>query len=123
MQEKLEAKEKELRRVRKTAREVAERKQKHESGERSKASGKESPDHDGRIEGERREKRLKLKEVHEDKMENLANELKQMRSSLPDLQGMKLDFSASGLHEGKILVTAKEINFGYAEAGDLWPSR
>lgn len=64
----------------------------------------------------------KLKEVHEDKMENLANELKQMRSSLPDLQGMKLDFSASGLHEGKILVTAKEINFGYAEAGDLWPS-
>ena len=31
MQEKLEAKEKELRRVRKTAREVAERKQKHES--------------------------------------------------------------------------------------------
>ena len=35
---------------------------------------------------------------------------------------MKLDFSASGLHEGKILVTAKEINFGYAEAGDLWPS-
>lgn len=64
----------------------------------------------------------KLKEVHEDKMENLANELKQMRSSLPDLQGMKLDFSGSGLHEGKILVTAKEINFGYAEAGDLWPS-
>ena len=55
-------------------------------------------------------------------MENLANELKRMRSSLPDLQGMKLDFSASGLHEGKILVTAKEINFGYAEAGDLWPS-
>ena len=45
-----------------------------------------------------------------------------MRSSLPDLQGMKLDFSASGLHEGKILVTAKEINFGYAEAGDLWLS-
>ena len=43
MQEKLEAKEKELRRVRKTAREVAERKQKHESRERSKASGKESP--------------------------------------------------------------------------------
>ena len=34
----------------------------------------------------------------------------------------RLDFSASGLHEGKILVTAKEINFGYAEAGDLWPS-
>ena len=91
-------------------------------GERSKASGKESPDHDGRIEGERRESASKLKEVHEDKMENLANELKQMRSSLPDLQGMKLDFSASGLHEGKILVTAKEINFGYAEAGDLWPS-
>ena len=43
----------------------------------------------------------KLKEVHEDKMENLANELKQMRSSLPDLQGMKLDFSASGLHEAR----------------------
>lgn len=55
-------------------------------------------------------------------MENLANELKQMLSSLPDLQGMETGFQRSGLHEGKILVTAKEINFGYAEAGDLWPS-
>ena len=123
MQEKLEAKEKELRRVRKTAREVAERKQKHESRGEKQSVRKGIPRiMMGGLKENAEKSASKLKEVHEDKMENLANELKQMRSSLPDLQGMKLDFSASGLHEGKILVTAKEINFGYAEAGDLWPS-
>ena len=123
MQKKLEAKEKELRRVRKTAREVAERKQKHESRGEKQSVRKGIPRiMMGGLKENAEKSASKLKEVHEDKMENLANELKQMRSSLPDLQGMKLDFSASGLHEGKILVTAKEINFGYAEAGDLWPS-
>ena len=123
MQEKLEAKEKELRRVRKTAREVAERKQKHESRGEKQSVRKGIPRiMMGGLKENAEKSASKLKEVHEDKMENLANELKQMLSSLPDLQGMKLDFSASGLHEGKILVTAKEINFGYAEAGDLWPS-
>lgn len=120
---KLEAKEKELRRVRKTAREVAERKQKHESRGEKQSVRKGIPRiMMGGLKENAEKSASKLKEVHEDKMENLANELKQMLSSLPDLQGMKLDFSASGLHEGKILVTAKEINFGYAEAGDLWPS-
>ncbi len=123
MQEKLEAKEKELRRVRKTAREVAERKQKHESRGKKQSIQKGIPKiMMGALKENAEKSASKLKEVHEDKMENLANELKQMRSSLPNLQGMKLDFSASGLHEGKILVTAKEINFGYAEASDLWPS-
>ena len=62
MQEKLEAKEKELRRVRKTAREVAERKQKHESRGEKQSVRKGIPRiHDGRIEGERREKRLQTK--------------------------------------------------------------
>lgn len=123
MQEKLEAKEKELRMIRKTAREVAERKQKHESRGKKQSIKKGIPRIMMGVLKENAEKSAsKLKEIHEDKIGNLTNDLKQMRSSMPDLQGMKLDFSASGLHDGKILITAKEINFGYAEADDLWPS-
>jgi len=55
----------------------------------------------------------KLKEVHAEKIGSIVDELKQVQQKLPDVKKMKLNFENSTLHAGKILVTAKSINFGY----------
>lgn len=121
--QKLEAKEKELRMIRKNAREVAERKQKHESRGKKQSAKKGIPKIVmGGLKDNAEKSASQLKEVHENRIETLADDLRQMRSSRIDTERMKLNFSSSGLHHGKILVTAREINFGYTEAERLWPA-
>ncbi|MDL2262933.1 ATP-binding cassette domain-containing protein, partial [Bacteroidales bacterium OttesenSCG-928-I21] len=55
----------------------------------------------------------KLNDIHGDKIENIADELKQMQENLPLSKDLKLNIENTNLHAGKILVTAKDINFGY----------
>lgn len=55
----------------------------------------------------------RLKDTHSDKIEIISNELAQARMQLPEMRRIKMDFENSSLHVGKILVTAKMINFGY----------
>ena len=38
-----------------------------------------------------------------------------MRAALPDIDKMKMDFDNPALHRGKILITAKDLNFGYGD--------
>jgi ATPase subunit of ABC transporter with duplicated ATPase domains len=54
-----------------------------------------------------------MKEVHAGKVEVISQELNQLRKALPGVDKMKMDFDDSMLHTGKILVTAREVNFGY----------
>ena len=55
----------------------------------------------------------KMKGVHAEKVSSIAQELTQLRSNQLDQDQMKLGLSHSGLHKGKVLVTAKEVNYSY----------
>jgi len=57
----------------------------------------------------------RIKGVHTEKINAISQELQQLRSEIADITKMKLDLDSSSLHKGKILVTAKEVNFGYHE--------
>lgn len=55
----------------------------------------------------------RMKNVHNEKMDAISQDLNQLRASLPDLGKMKMDFDNSMLHQGKVLLTAKDVNFNY----------
>ncbi|WP_316811938.1 ABC-F family ATP-binding cassette domain-containing protein [Pedobacter heparinus] len=57
----------------------------------------------------------RMKGVQQEKVIAVAKELGQLRAALPDIHKMKMDFNPSLLHSGKILITATNVNFGYAE--------
>ncbi|MFT3822765.1 MAG: ABC-F family ATP-binding cassette domain-containing protein [Chitinophagaceae bacterium] len=61
----------------------------------------------------------RIKDIHAEKTGSIAQELNDLRAALPDTDKMKMGFSDSLLHKGKILVTAKDINFSYDNA-PLW---
>ncbi|MFA6057812.1 MAG: ABC-F family ATP-binding cassette domain-containing protein [Taibaiella sp.] len=55
----------------------------------------------------------RMKDVHTEKTNAIAEEINQLRKALPDKDKMKMGFDKSALHKGKILITAKNINYGY----------
>lgn len=114
IQNRLNEKEKELRIAEKTARETAERQQKHTNRGKKVSLKKGVP----RIamntlknKGEKSSARLN--EAHREKEKMLKESLSGLRSSLPDRNRLKANFNSSGLHTGKILISAENINFGY----------
>lgn len=54
-----------------------------------------------------------IKDVHENKIGDLKEKIAGLRKELPDKNKVKIGFDEHGLHKGKILVTAKDINFNY----------
>jgi len=116
LQSSLEEKEKELRLAKKIARETAERKQKHEvRGKKQKEKsgvGKMAMD---TLQDKAEKSASKLKDVHEEKSGQIQKGIEELRKALPDNRAMKVDFNASDLHIGKILVKGKDIEFSYGE--------
>ena len=114
LQQRIEEKEKALGIARKVARETAERRDKQN------VRGKKSNIRKGvprivlnALQGKSEKSTSKLTGVHQEKAEKLTNERNQLRGSLSPTAALKTDFNSSSLHTGKILVTAKEINFSY----------
>jgi len=120
LQTSLNEKEKELRNAKKVARETAERKQREDvrGKKRSERQGV-SRIMMGVLKDNAEKSTARLKDIHQDKMSDLKDDIKQLQNRIPDLQSMKLNFSSSSLHMGKILATAKTINFGYGNK-NLW---
>ncbi len=58
----------------------------------------------------------KLKSVHAEKIEGITRELLDLRSSLPEVDRMKIGFDNSALHRGKVLFKANDINFAYGSS-------
>lgn len=56
----------------------------------------------------------KLKTIHTEKISGIAKDLQELRSAMPKVDKMKFDFDDATLHRGKILITAKNINFRYS---------
>ena len=110
----LEEKQKALRLARKVAREVEERKAKQNvRGE--KASIKKGIPRIlmGGLKNNAENSSSRLSSIHAEKAEKLQTEMAGIKSSLSQTDKLKTDFNASHLHTGKILVTARDINFHY----------
>lgn len=123
MQQQLEEKEKALRLARKTAREVAERKEKQNvRGEKASAQKGISRIMMDILKDRAEKSSTKLNDIHAEKMDKLAEEATKLRSSLAEVAALKTDFNASALHRGKTLLTAQSINYHYNEETPLWPS-
>ncbi|MBO9616269.1 MAG: ABC-F family ATP-binding cassette domain-containing protein [Dyadobacter sp.] len=116
----VKAKEKALRKAKEIERESMERQQKLD------ARGKKKQEKAGlptivqnvfRNSAERSTARMKG--IHAEKVGGIAQELSHLRSELPALDKMKVDFDNSSLHKGKVLVTARHVNFVYG-GQPLW---
>ena len=114
LQQRIEEKEKALGIARKVARETAERRDKQNvRGEKSNIRKGVPRIVLNALQGKSEKSTSKLSGVHQEKAEKLTNERNQLRGSLSPTAALKTDFNSSSLHTGKILVTAKEINFSY----------
>lgn len=122
LQSRLEEKEKELNKARKRAREVMERQEKHNSrGEKLSARKGVARMAMNTLRDRAEKSTTRLGGVHEEKIQALSETAKSLRASLSDIKAMKVDFNSSSLHRGKVLVTAKEINYAYNDT-PLWDS-
>lgn len=61
----------------------------------------------------------RVKGMHAEKIDHISQDLQQLRKELPDIDKMKMGFDNSALHTGKVLITAKDINFRYGDTV-LW---
>jgi ATPase subunit of ABC transporter with duplicated ATPase domains len=110
----LKSKEKALRKAKETERDSLERQQKLDARGKKKQEKAGLPTISMNTLRNNAEKSTsRLKGVHEEKVIAIADELNQLRKELPDMDKMRMDFDNSALHNGKILVTAKDVNVGY----------
>lgn len=107
-------KEKALRKAREIEREAAERQQK------LNARGKKKQEKAGiptimmnTLRNNAEKSTSRLKEIHAEKVGAISQELSELRKELPAVDTMKFGFDHSVLHKGKILVTAKGLNYAY----------
>lgn len=110
----LKSKEKALRKVKEIERESIERQQKLD------ARGKKKQEKAGlptismnTLKNNAEKSTSRMKGIHTEKVGAISKELSELRLSLPDIDKMKIGFNDSALHKGKVLVEAKDINFGY----------
>ena len=114
------SKEKALRKAKEKERETLERQQKLD------AKGKKKQEKAGlptismnTFKNNAEKSTAKIKSVHTEKIDGISNDLYHLRKELPDTDKMKFGFDNSGLHHGKILFQATEINHRYEE-NQLW---
>lgn len=62
----------------------------------------------------------RIAEVHAGKIGNVRSELQSLRAGLSAADQMKFNFESSGLHKGKKLLIADQINYGYEQQEYLW---
>jgi len=113
-------KEKELNQARRMAQQTAEKKQKKDGQGKKSMKDKGIPRIImGKIKEGAEFTAAKLKEVHTGKISSINDDLINIRQEIAEKDELKITFQNTTLHAGKILVTAKEINFGYT-SGMLW---
>jgi len=122
LQQELKNTEKALRKAREVARESADRQQKLD------ARGKKKKEKEGlptismnTFKNNAEKSTSRIKSVHEEKVDGISQSLNDIRAALPETDKMKFGFDNATLHNGKILFTAKDINFGYGKHL-LWKS-
>ncbi|TCC93183.1 ribosomal protection-like ABC-F family protein [Pedobacter hiemivivus] len=112
----LKIKEKTLRKAKETEKESLERQQKLD------ARGKKKQEKAGlptivmnTLRNNAENSTSRMKGIHSEKVSAISQQLHQLREAIPDIDKMKMDFDNSTLHKGKILMTARDANFGYED--------
>ncbi|WP_343535571.1 ribosomal protection-like ABC-F family protein [Pedobacter sp.] len=120
LEQDINSKEKALRKAKEKERETLERQQKQD------AKGKKKQEKAGvarimmnTLRNNAENSTSKMKEVHADKVDGVAQELSTLRSQLPDADKMKFGFNHSLLHKGKVLFEAIDLNHCYNQQ-NLW---
>ncbi|MGN6476610.1 MAG: ribosomal protection-like ABC-F family protein [Flavipsychrobacter sp.] len=120
LNENLRDREKALRKAKETEREMMERQQKLD------ARGKKKQEKAGvptialnTLRNNAEKSTAKAKDVHAEKIDSIAKEVGRLRKELPGADKMKIALDDSSLYKDKVLVTAEDINFRYAERS-LW---
>jgi ATPase subunit of ABC transporter with duplicated ATPase domains len=114
LNEDLKNKEKALRKAKEVERESLERQQKLDARGKKKQEKAGLPTISMNTLRNNAEKSTsRMKDVHAEKTGTIAQEVNQLRKAMPDKDKMRMDFDDSALHVGKILITAKDINYSY----------
>ncbi|XZF13445.1 ribosomal protection-like ABC-F family protein [Chitinophagaceae bacterium MMS25-I14] len=114
LNEDLRSKEKALRKAKETERESLERQQKLDARGRGKQEKAGLPTISlNTFRNSAEKSTARMKDVHADKTNAIAQELDQLRKQLPGQDKMRIGFDNTALHKGKILITAKDVNFAY----------
>lgn len=120
LQNDIHAKERALKKAKEKERETLERKQKLDA----RGKGKQEKSGVARImmntlRNNAEKNSSKLKAVHAEKINNISGDLRDLRSSVRNLDQMKVNFNDSDLHSGKILISVEDMNFRYHDK-NLW---
>ncbi|HEX8377486.1 MAG TPA: ABC-F family ATP-binding cassette domain-containing protein [Pedobacter sp.] len=114
LNEDLRSKEKALRIAREKEREATERKNKLDSrGKKKQEKAGVARIMMNTMRNNAENSTSKLKSVHTEKISGIRQEYHNLRSSLPDIDKMKLDLDDSRIHKGKLLFSATKINFSF----------
>lgn len=116
----LEEKQKTLKQTQQRARELDEQRQKQEV--RGKAHGQKQNLPKivaGNLKSKAEVSTAKSKWIQQEKIHELDNDLRQIRTEIQAQQVLKIDLKKSDLHRGKILIEAKELNYAYEDTM-LW---
>lgn len=118
--QKVQTREKELRKAKTTEREAIERKQKQD------ARGRKKQDQAGvptimlnTLRNNAEKSTSKLQHTHSEKIAAISEELSQSRKELEVLAQMKLNLDNSSLHKGKVLINATAVNIQFRQH-PLW---
>ena len=113
-------KEKAFRKARETAKDAIERQQKLD------ARGKKKQEQAGlprismnTLKNNSEKSTSRIQDVHREKIQDISEELQQLRNGLTELSKIKMAFDDSKLYKGKLLVDAKDINLRYG-GQSLW---
>ncbi|RFS17863.1 ABC-F family ATP-binding cassette domain-containing protein [Emticicia sp. C21] len=113
----LSEKEKKLKQTQQKARELIEQRQKQELRGKSHGQKQNLPKIvAGNLKSKAEVSTAKAKGIQQEKMNEISNNLREIRTQIQEQQVLKIDLKKSDLHKGKILVDAKEVNYGYSDA-------
>lgn len=122
LQSQLNENEKSLRYMKQKAIDIAEQKQKNDvRGKKHKQKAGIPRIAMGTFKDQAEQSGAKQKNVQNEKLDEISERIKQIREDISYEDVLKIDFSKSDLHNGKLLVEAKDVNYSYSEY-PLWES-
>lgn len=117
----LENRQKELAKAEKSARKTIERQQKHASrGEKQSAKKCVARISMGLLRDKSEATTSRLNKVQQEKMDAMKREINEIRSSINEYTGIKIDMGNSALVGRKLLVEAKNVTFRYVGRDVMW---
>ncbi|PWG81985.1 ABC-F family ATP-binding cassette domain-containing protein [Pararcticibacter amylolyticus] len=120
LQSQLDEQQKSLRQAREKARDMAEKQRKREAKGKADARTNSMPRIiAGGLKSKAQQSTARMNDVHQEKVQSIAENIQHIQSDFLQYQVLKIDLGYSGLHTGKNLIEAQDINFSYGEK-DLW---